>query len=324
MSGSGPVKLGLVQMAMGPDRVANLSKAVRLVGDAASNGADIVCLPELFSSTYFPQREGAKVSAEPSPGPTSRALSRAASGSKVFIVGGSILESSGGKRYNTSVLIDDRGKLVGKYRKVHVPHDSHYYEKSYFSPGSGYRVFATPYGKVAPLICFDQWYPEAARVCRLKGAQILFYPTAIGWVKGIEPVEGNWQESWEAVQRGHAIANSVLVCTVNRVGKEGDMTFWGGSFVYDQFGKLLLRADESEGVFVVNADLSLGSEVDEGWGFQGTGSPRLTAPSRVDPVCLTLRSAWATGCPRSGRPTRGPGSLGRRIQRPSPMNTCRQ
>jgi predicted amidohydrolase len=273
MSASGSVKLGLVQMSMGADKDANLVKAVRMIGEAASEGAGIVCLPELFSSTYFPQREGEKVTAEAIPGPTSRALSKAAASSKVFVIGGSILENSGGKRYNTSVVLDDRGRLVAKYRKVHVPYDSHYFEKSYFSSGSGYKVVATRFGKVAPLICFDQWYPEAARVCRLKGAQMLFYPTAIGWVKGIEPVEGNWQESWEAVQRGHAIANSVLVCAVNRVGTEGEMTFWGGSFVYDQFGKLLFRAGDTEGVFVVKADISLGAEVEEGWGFLRNRKP---------------------------------------------------
>ena len=265
-------------MSMSSDKGANLAKALRMIGEAATTGANIVCLPELFSSTYFPQREGETVSPEPIPGPTSRTLSRTASSSKVFLVGGSILERAGGRSYNTSIVFDDRGRIIAKYRKVHVPYDSHYYEKSYFSPGGGYKVVATRFGNLAPLICFDQWYPEAARVCRLKGAQVLFYPTAIGWVKGIEPVEGNWQESWEAVQRGHAIANSVVVCAVNRVGAEGEMTFWGGSFVYDQFGKLLFRAGGDEGVFVVEVDLSLGGEVEEGWGFLRNRRPSTYGP----------------------------------------------
>jgi predicted amidohydrolase len=267
------VNLGIVQMSMGGDTEENLKKATGMIGEASAKGANIVCLPELFSSSYFPQRGGETVRPEPIPGPTSRALSRAASASKVFLVGGTLYEKAGGRRYNTSVVFDKGGSIIGKYRKVHLPYDSHYFEKSYFSPGRGYRVIGTSFCKIAPLICFDQWYPEPARICRLKGAQVLFYPTAIGWVKGVEPAEGNWQESWEAVQRGHAIANSVVVCTVNRVGVEGDMTFWGGSFVYDQFGKLLFRAGDSEGVFVVKANLSLGEQVEEGWGFLRNRKP---------------------------------------------------
>lgn len=267
------VKLGIVQMSMGPDAKLNLEKAVGMIGEASTKGAEVVCLPELFTSRYFPQREGESVSPEPIPGPTSAALSLAASSSKVVLVGGSIFEKAGQKNYNASVVFDRRGRIIGKYRKVHVPDDSHYYEKSYFSSGSRYRVVTTPLGKLAPLICFDQWYPEPARICRLMGAQMLFYPTAIGRVKGIEQSEGNWQKAWEAVQRGHAIANSVVVCALNRVGVEDDMTFWGGSFVYNQFGKLLFRAGDSEGVFVVGIDLSLGSEVEEGWGFLRNRKP---------------------------------------------------
>lgn len=267
------VSLGMVQMAMGKDGVKNVAKAARMVAEASARGADIVCLPELFSSTYFPQRESEAVEPEPIPGPTSRALGREAARSKVVLVGGSIYERAGGKRYNTSLLYDKEGVLLGSYRKVHLPHDSHYYEKNYFSPGKGYRVFDTSAGRVAPLICFDQWYPEPARICRLKGAQILFYPTAIGRVRGIEQSEGSWQAAWEAVQRGHAIANSVVVCAVNRVGVEGDMTFWGGSFVCDQFGTVLVRAGKEEGVFLAQVDLSLADEVEEGWGFLRNRKP---------------------------------------------------
>ncbi len=267
------VGLGLVQMSMTADNDDNLQKAVRMVREAAEKGADIVCLPELFSSPYFPQYETGKGESEPIPGPRSRALSRAASHSKIVLIGGSIYERAGGRFYNTSVVFDQRGRTLGKYRKVHVPYDSHYFEKNYFTAGRGYHVFETSFGKVGPLICFDQWYPEPARICRLQGAQILFYPTAIGWVRGIDPVEGNWQESWEAVQRGHAISNSVVVCAVNRTGVEGDMTFWGGSFVADQFGKVLFRAGGEEGAFVVPCDLSLGTDVEEGWGFMRNRKP---------------------------------------------------
>ena len=153
-------------------------------------------------------------------------------------------------------MFDEHGNELGRYRKVHIPQDPGFYEQDYFTPGTEYKVFETRYGKIAVLICFDQWYPEPARVCKLLGAQILFYPTAIGTVKGIEQVEGGWQEAWEAVQRGHAIANSVVVAAVNRVGAEKDMRFWGGSFVYDQFGKLLVRGDAKERVLMASCDLS--------------------------------------------------------------------
>jgi agmatine deiminase len=253
---------------MSQDNQGNLAKAVRMIGEDSAMGSDIVCLPELFASVYFPQRESGGGVPETIPGPASRALSKAAAAANVVLVGGSIYEKDGRKKYNTSVVFDQRGRLIGKYRKVHVPYDSHYFEKNYFSPGRSYNVFRTSLGRIAPLVCFDQWYPEPARICRLKGAQILFYPTAIGWVKGVEPREGDWAEAWEVVQRGHAIANSVVVCAVNRVGREGDMTFWGGSFVCDQFGKVLFRAGDNEAVSAVDVDLSPGDEVEDGWGFR--------------------------------------------------------
>lgn len=261
------VSVGIVQMSMGPNPRDNLAKAIQMIGQASKKGAEVICLPELFMSTYFPQHESGDAMPEPVPGPTSRALSAAAADSKVVLVGGSVYEKAGGKKYNTSLVFDQRGRLKGKYRKVHVPNDSHYFERNYFSPGKAYGVFKTTFGRIAPLICFDQWYPEPARICRLKGAQILFYPTAIGWVRGIDPVEGDWKEAWETVQRGHAISNGVVVCAVNRVGVEGDMTFWGGSFVCDQFGKVLFRAGDKEGTFVAACDLSLGAKVEDGWGF---------------------------------------------------------
>ena len=261
------VRLGMVQMSMGEDRRANQRKAERYIREAASQGADVVCLPELFLSRYFPTTRGSFEKAEEIPGPTSRWLSERAKESKVILVGGSIFERDGRHRYNTCLVFDENGKRVSKYRKVHIPQDEHYYEQDYFRAGDGYSVARTAKGRLGTLICFDQWYPEAARVNRIMGAEILFYPTAIGWVDGIEMAEGDWKLAWEAVQVGHAIANSVVVCTVNRVGREGPTTFWGGSFVCDQFGKVLLRGDDREGALTVDCDPGLGEEIEAGWGF---------------------------------------------------------
>jgi len=194
-------------------------------------------------------------------------LSESARKNGVVLVGGTIYEKEGSSRFNTCLVFDEKGRTLSKYRKVHIPQDEHYYEQDYFKSGDRYVVAKTTRGTVGTLVCFDQWYPEAARVNRLLGAEVIFYPTAIGWVRGIEPVEGDWKLAWESVQVGHAIANSVVVCAVNRTGTEGDTTFWGGSFVCDQFGKVLLRGGEKEGVFVVDCDLGLGKAVEAGWGF---------------------------------------------------------
>jgi predicted amidohydrolase len=268
------VTLGLVQMAMEDDHDANVSKAVAMIGEASKGGASIVCLPELFPYRYFPQEKGARVRPEPVPGPTTRRLSEAAREHKVALVGGSLYEkASGGRLYNTSVVFDERGLMLGKYRKVQVPQDESFYEKDYFSSGSAYSVFQAASAKIGVLICFDQWYPEPARVNRLMGAEVLFYPTAIGRVDGIDEAEGDWHEAWEAVQRGHAIANSMVVAAVNRIGREGRMSFWGGSFVCDQFGKIVARADDAEQVLLASCDLELGRQVEEGWGFLRNRKP---------------------------------------------------
>ncbi len=264
------VTVGLIQMSMGPDRAKNVEKAVRMIGDAAARGAGIVCLPELFTTPYFPQSEKADASmfSEPVPGETTNILSKAAAASKVVIVGGSVFESDKKKLYNTTVVFDENGKLLGKYRKMHIPHDPSFYEQNYFEPGdSGFKVFQTKFGKIGTLICYDQWFPEAARINALMGADIIFYPTAIGLVDGVQQAEGKWQDAWETVQRGHAIANATAVCAVNRVGKEGQMRFWGGSFVSSQFGTILVRGDDNEGIVLAEIDLGLGKAVKEGWGF---------------------------------------------------------
>lgn len=261
------VRIGIVQMSMVEDTQLNVRKGIRMVERAGRMGADIVCLPELFAWKYFPTRRNTKVSPEPIPGPTSKALAEVAEKTRIIVVGGSIYESCRGQKFNTCLVFDEGGSIISKYRKIHVPQDEHFYEKNYFKPGRDYQVARTKFGKVGTLICFDQWYPEPARVNKLLGAGILFYPTAIGWVSEKAPPEGNWKRAWEAVQVGHAISNSVIVCAVNRVGSEGTIRFWGGSFVSDQFGKILFRAGRDEGVWIVECDLSLGDEVEESWGF---------------------------------------------------------
>jgi len=267
------VRLGLVQMSMSESPGDNLRKALGMVSEAARAGAEVVCLPELFAWRYFPTVRRSLQAPERIPGPVSRALGESARKNGVVLVGGSIYEESGKKRFNTSLVFDERGRVVSKYRKVHIPQDEHYYEQDYFESGERYSVARTRHGNLGTLVCFDQWYPEAARVNRLMGADILFYPTAIGWVRGIEPVEGDWKQAWESVQVGHAIANSVAVCAVNRVGTEGGTTFWGGSFVCDQFGKVLLRAGEEEGVYTADVMTGLGKMVEEGWGFMRNREP---------------------------------------------------
>jgi predicted amidohydrolase len=263
------VKVALIQMSMSDGHGENLKKALRLIKEAAGKGAQIICLPELFTSPYFPQEEKAEAGAfaESVPGPSSEALSRAARESGSVVIGGSIFEKDGGKFYNASLVFDGDGAMLGKYRKIHIPHDPNFYEQNYFEPGDRYKVFDTKYGKLGVLICYDQWFPEAARTLALMGADMIFYPTAIGRVDGIEQAEGDWQEAWEAVQRGHGIANAVAVCPVNRCGREGATTFWGGSFISSQFGTILAHGGADEEIVIGEIDVSLGERVREGWRF---------------------------------------------------------
>lgn len=263
------VVVGLIQMSMGADARENLGKAVERIGEAAGKGAQIVCLPELFRSPYFPREEKSGMGyAEQVPGETGEALSEAAKRNKVVVVGGSVFEKDGGNFFNTSMVFSECGKLLGRYRKMHIPHDQNFFEQNYFKQGDlGYKVFKTSFGRVGVLVCYDQWFPEAARINALMGADIVFCPTAIGWVKGVEQVEGDWQEAWVTVQRGHAIANGIIVATVNRVGSEGNTTFWGGSFVCDAFGKIVAKGGLKEEVVVAEVDLEHGKDVREGWRF---------------------------------------------------------
>ncbi len=264
------VKIGLVQMNMEQNVVKNRDKALHYIKEAAARGADIVCLPELFTTLYFCNQEKTPVDYRESiPGPTMDLLAKAAKENNIVLVGGSIFEKSDEGNFNTSAVFERDGSMLGLYRKMHIPHDPGFFEQHYFAKGNlGYRVFNTSVGRLSVLICFDQWFPEAARACALEGAEIIFYPTAIGNLRGLQPDEGNWQESWENVQRGHAIANAVHVVGVNRVGEEGDSAFWGGSFVCDAFGKTIWRAGCAEGVSICPVNLELNKIVEEGWGFR--------------------------------------------------------
>ena len=268
------LKVGLVQMAMSSDVTDNLEKAVRMSEEAASRGANIICLPELFTTLYFPREEDPEGKRERGvflstiPGLVTETLSDLAERTSTVVIGGSIYEAAEDGLYNTATVFEKDGKMLGKYRKTHIPHDECFYEQHYFKPGdTGFLSFPTSLGKVSALICYDQWFPEAARCCALQGAELIFYPTAIGTVRGIGEAEGDWQEAWENVMRGHAIANAVPVCAVNRVGTEGDSEFFGGSFVCDAFGKTLARAGKGEEVLVAEVDMDHGKRVREGWRF---------------------------------------------------------
>jgi predicted amidohydrolase len=273
------VTVGLIQMHCSASREDNLKRALKKIEEAAAKGANIVCLPELFESTYFCQKKDDKaafLTAEAIPGATTKTLSEVARRLKIVLVGGSIFEKAPHSRgtalpcpyYNTSPVFGPDGALLGTYRKTHIPEDPLYHEQHYFAPGdTGVKVFETPFGKIAVLICFDQWFPEAARIAALQGAEIIVYPTAIANFIEEETPEGNVQDAWEAVQRGHAIANNVFVAAVNRVGTEGNLKFFGGSFVSDAFGNTLAHAGHDEEILLAECNLSMIPEVREGWGF---------------------------------------------------------
>jgi N-carbamoylputrescine amidase len=255
---------------------ANLDKAASRIREAAGRGAQIVCLQELFRSLYFCQREDASLFdlAEPIPGPTTERLSAVARETGTVVIASLFERRAAGVYHNTAAVLDADGRLLGLYRKMHIPDDPLYYEKYYFTPGDlGFRAFDTRFGRIGVLVCWDQWYPEGARLTALRGAQILFYPTAIGWHPREKAEFGKAQrEAWEAVQRAHAIANGVYVAAVNRVGHEGPpdggLEFWGSSFVYDPFGGLLKKAAEDrEEVLVIPCDLRRLEETRRNWPF---------------------------------------------------------
>jgi N-carbamoylputrescine amidase len=257
------VTLGLVQHQCAVEPDVNMRKAVQGVRDAAARGAQIVCLQELFRSQYFCQVEDHRFFdlAEPVPGPSTEALCALAAELGVVIVASLFEKRAEGLYHNTAAIIDADGRYLGKYRKMHIPDDPQYYEKFYFTPGDlGFRSWDTRFGRIGVLVCWDQWYPEAARLTAMSGAQILFYPTAIGWLPPEKAEHGAQQQSaWETIQRSHAIANGVYVCAVNRVGHEGDskggIEFWGGSFVADPGGRILVKGGPGEEVLTTTVDL---------------------------------------------------------------------
>ena len=266
------LRVGLVQMRCSEDPEENLARALAGVEQAAGRGAGLVCLQELFRSRYFPQSEDPAhfELAEPLPGPTSEALSKAAVAHGVAIVGSVFERRAAGVYHNTAIVLDAGGALVGTYRKMHIPDDPLYYEKFYFTPGDlGFAAFDARVARVGPLVCWDQWFPEAARLAALAGAQVLVYPTAIGWQFDESAEEDAAQhDAWETVQRGHAIANGVFVAAVNRVGREGAIRFWGQSFVADPQGRVLARASaDDEQVLVVECDLGAIERVRRAWPF---------------------------------------------------------
>jgi N-carbamoylputrescine amidase len=266
------VKVGLVQMSCDQEPDANLKKAIAHIGDAAKRGAQIVCLQELFRSQYFCQTEDIELFklSETIPGPTTELLGKVARQKKVVIVASLFEKRAAGVYHNTAVIIDANGKVVGKYRKMHIPDDPLYYEKFYFTPGDlGFQTHNTQYGKVGALVCWDQWFPEAARLTALSGAEFIFYPTAIGWLPDENEEMNQAQHSaWETIQRAHAIANGVYVVVVNRVGREGKLNFWGQSFVADPFGRIIAKASaDKEEVLVVECDLNKIEETRQNWPF---------------------------------------------------------
>lgn len=266
------VTLGLIQMSAQEDPEANLAKAISRIRAAAKSGAQIVSLQELFRSRYFCQSEDARnfKLAESIPGPTTAALGALAREREIVIVASLFEKRSAGIYHNTAVVIDADGSVVGKYRKMHIPDDPLYYEKFYFTPGDlGFPSFQTRYARIGALVCWDQWFPEGARLAALSGAQILFYPTAIGWIPN-EPrvVAQRQRNAWELIQRSHAVANGVFVAVVNRVGREGKIKFWGKSFVAGPFGEMIAQgsADREEAV-IAKCDLEKIEETRQSWPF---------------------------------------------------------
>ena len=270
-------------MSATPDPGCNLAHACEMVRDAAARGAQVICLPELFRTQYFCQREDASLFdlAEPVPGPTTNQLAEVARSAKVVVIASVFERRAPGIYHNTAVVLDSDGSLKGIYRKMHIPDDPLYYEKYYFTPGDlGFRAFDTQAGRIGTLVCWDQWYPEGARLTALQGAQVLFYPTAIGWHPAEKQQYGAAQhEAWRTVQRAHAIANGVYVAVVNRVGHENGnvngnaasgagLEFWGGSFLCDPFGVVIAEAAaDQEAIAIGEVDLRRVEDVRRNWPF---------------------------------------------------------
>jgi N-carbamoylputrescine amidase len=276
-------KIGLVQMSCTADPDENLRKAAEMVREAAGRGAQVVCLPELFKTQYFCQREDAALFdlAEPIPGPTLNLLAGVARDRKIAIIVSLFERRAPGLYHNTAVTLDTSGAIAGIYRKMHIPDDPLYYEKFYFTPGDlGFKAFDTEFGRLGTLVCWDQWYPEGARLTALQGASVIFYPTAIGWHPAEKAEFGKQQhDAWRTIQRAHAIANGIYVAVVNRVGFEtgnirgnqatGEgLEFWGGSFIADPFGQVIAEASHNkEEILVGEVDLKKMEDVRRNWPF---------------------------------------------------------
>ena len=281
-------RVALIQMSCSADTEANLQKAIARVREAAAKGATLICLPELFRAQYFCQREDHALfaTAESIPGPSTTALGEVARELKVVIVASLFERRAPGLYHNTVATLEADGSIAGIYRKMHIPDDPLYYEKFYFTPGDlGFRALQTSAGKIGTLICWDQWYPEGARITALQGATTLFFPTAIGWHPSEKEEFGTAQyEAWQTIQRSHAIANGVFACAVNRVGHEsGDVThngvslkgpegagleFWGGSFIADPFGRILAQASHTdEEILIADLDPTLVETTRQHWPF---------------------------------------------------------
>jgi N-carbamoylputrescine amidase len=269
-------KIGLVQMSCALNAEENLQKAIKGIREAAAQGAEIVCLQELFRSQYFCREEKAELFdlAESIPGPSTEAISSVAKELQVSVVASLFEKRAQGLYHNTAAIIDADGSLIGTYRKMHIPDDPLFYEKFYFTPGDlGFKNFETRYSRIGVLVCWDQWYPEGARITSLQGANVLFYPTAIGWHPSEKAEFGEAQlDAWRTIQRAHAIANGVFVAAVNRTGFEGTpesgLEFWGNSFVADPFGRVIQQASATEEtVLIAECDPKKMDEQRRNWPF---------------------------------------------------------
>ena len=265
------IRIGLVQTSCQEDPAKNLKKTLSQVKLAALEGAQVICLQGLYRSLYFCQTENSKNFdlAETIPGPSTDAFCKLAKSSEAVIIVPVFEKRASGVYHNTAVVIDADGKILGKYRKMHIPDDPGFYEKFYFVPGDlGFQVFKTKYAAIGVLICWDQWFPEGARLAALQGADILFYPTAIGWKPEESQELKSYHSSWETIHRSHAIANGVFVAAANRVGKEGPFFFWGSSFVADPSGQLIYRAsNHREEIVLADCDLSKVEKTRREWPF---------------------------------------------------------
>jgi agmatine deiminase len=265
------ITISAVQNKVSADLKDNLIKTKKLVEQAIKKGAKIICLQELFRTPYFPQYKNVKKDnfSETIPGESTKVFSAIAKKYKVIIIVPVFEKDKFGKYHNSAVVINIDGKLMPTYRKIHVPQDPLFYEKNYFQDSDdGYKIYKTKYATFAVLICYDQWFPEAARAVKLAGADIVFYPTAIGNILNIKEKEGNWHDAWETIMRGHAIANSFYAVAVNRVGIEDKLKFWGQSFVCNPFGKILKKAGNSnDEIVIVKIDLASNKIIENEWGF---------------------------------------------------------